>query len=383
MNADLTIDAVVYITILSVILVSFGLVCWLKGKYWLAVLCPLPGAIRLARPESWWAKQFYANFPDKMDKATVRYAGRRASNKWLAIAYFILISAIGILMDTTWFQEITGQVESSATEAGAPSTDEGIAAPEQEEQAPEATDVPDQEQTPEATPEPAYPKALPVALTPRALPGENTSDYLARNDLAGPPGKNNIEFEPNKPLSAIYPFQQPVPGDKDYDEDYEAIISRRGGRVQDCGTEIRMFRRGVFVGYELILDSDVTLPTFSQPAPAPVEEAPAVDTPRPAPSGANVGPVATPTPANAFLPAKSSSPNASKVSGWSTDHLMKRRAELVQRFKDDSFGIYVGVMRWVSHALDKGKAKEEFLAISNELNRRGIRVSTEIPKEGD
>jgi hypothetical protein len=102
-----------------------------------------------------------------------------------------------------------------------------------------------------------------------------------------------------------------------------------------------------------------------------------------APSGANVGPVATPTPANAFLPAKSSTPNASKVSGWSTDHLMKRRTELVQRFKDDSFGIYFGVMRWVSHAIDKGKAKKEFLAISNELNRRGIRVSTEIPKKED
>jgi len=110
---------------------------------------------------------------------------------------------------------------------------------------------------------------------------------------------------------------------------------------------------------------------------------PAVPEQEPAPSGANVGPVATPTPANAFLPAKSSTPNASKVSGWSTDHLMKRRAELVQRFKDDSFGIYIGVMRWVSHAIDKGKAKKEFLAISNELNRRGIRVSTEIPKKED
>jgi hypothetical protein len=73
----------------------------------------------------------------------------------------------------------------------------------------------------------------------------------------------------------------------------------------------------------------------------------------------------------------------SKVSSWSTDHLMKRRAELVQRFKDNSFGIYFGPMRWVSHAIDEKKSRDEFLAISKELNRRGVRGSTEIPKEGD
>jgi biopolymer transport protein ExbD/regulator of sirC expression with transglutaminase-like and TPR domain len=126
MSDDLAIDAVVYITILSVIALGFGLVAWLKRKYWLAVLFPWVGAIRLARPESWWARQFYANFPEKMDKATVRYAGRRASDKWLAIACFILASAIGILMDTTWFQEITGQVESPATATSEPAQTKGM-----------------------------------------------------------------------------------------------------------------------------------------------------------------------------------------------------------------------------------------------------------------
>src|SRR5436190_12336216 len=103
MNDDLTVDMIIYVTIFSVILLSFGLICWLKGKYWLAVLFPLVSVFRLARPESWWAKQFYANLPEKMNRATLRYAGRSVSNKWLALACFILILALQFLLDTTWF----------------------------------------------------------------------------------------------------------------------------------------------------------------------------------------------------------------------------------------------------------------------------------------
>ena len=90
--------------------------------------------------------------------------------------------------------------------------------------------------------------------------------------------------------------------------------------------------------------------TTSSPANPSFPTATAIPTATPF-SSANLLAPAAPTPnwrAGKHLPSKGKT---------------KRRAELVQRFKDDSFGIYVGVMRWVSHAIDKGKAKEEFLAI--------------------
>ena len=62
----------VALTVLSVI------VCGLKGKYRLALLSvflpivPEAGAIRLARPDSWWAKRFYS--PAKLQRAAERAA---------------------------------------------------------------------------------------------------------------------------------------------------------------------------------------------------------------------------------------------------------------------------------------------------------------------
>jgi hypothetical protein len=358
---------IIYLTIFSVILLSFGLICWLKGKYWSAALCPLPGAVRLARPESWWARQFYANFPEKMNRATVRYAGRKASNKWLALSTFILLSTASILYD-----------------ALAPYTNEAVTAPKQEEQAQEATDVPEQEQTPEATPEPTYPKTISVYRSSQTQP-DNRPVYVV---IAIAPESKDLDIRSDHSAKSTV-IEKLRLGDQVFLED---------GRIRNDDPPYPITWQKVttmngatgWIDFDYLAPSDTNPPTPSGANVEPIATPtlanaflPAKDTNPPTPSGANVEPVATPTPANAFLPAKSSSPNASKVSGWSTDHLMKRRAELVQRFKDDSFGIYFGVMRWVSHAIDKGKAKEEFRAIGNELNRRGIRVSTEIPKKED
>jgi hypothetical protein len=72
-----------------------------------------------------------------------------------------------------------------------------------------------------------------------------------------------------------------------------------------------------------------------------------------------------------------------KVQSWTTAHLVERYDRLTQRFKENSFGIYWGPMRWVSHAIDEKKSRDEFFAVSKELNRRGMNVSTQIPKRED
>ena len=72
-----------------------------------------------------------------------------------------------------------------------------------------------------------------------------------------------------------------------------------------------------------------------------------------------------------------------KVHSWTTVHLFERYDRLTQRFKEDSFGIYWGPMRWVSHAIDEKKSRDEFFAVSKELNRRGQKVSTQIPQRED
>jgi hypothetical protein len=72
-----------------------------------------------------------------------------------------------------------------------------------------------------------------------------------------------------------------------------------------------------------------------------------------------------------------------KVHSWTTVHLSERYDRLTQRFKENSFGIYWGPMRWVSHAIDEKKSRDEFFAVSKELNRRGQKVSTQIPQRED
>ena len=83
----------------------------------------------------------------------------------------------------------------------------------------------------------------------------------------------------------------------------------------------------------------------------------------------------------AATPAINADTQQSKVQSWTSAHLTERYNRLTQRFKENSFGIYVGPMRWISHAIDEKKSRDEFFAVSKELNRRGIHVSTQIPKE--
>jgi hypothetical protein len=69
-------DAIVLIVILLIVI---GLVAInvLKGKPWLAALglvvhiCWYVGAIRLAKPDSWWARRYYDE--DKLHRSQVRF----------------------------------------------------------------------------------------------------------------------------------------------------------------------------------------------------------------------------------------------------------------------------------------------------------------------
>ena len=73
-----------------------------------------------------------------------------------------------------------------------------------------------------------------------------------------------------------------------------------------------------------------------------------------------------------------------KVLSWTTVHLFERYNRLTERFKEDSFGNLLVLMRWVSHAINmKNKSRDEFFAVSKELNRRGQKVSTQIPQRED
>ena len=85
----------------------------------------------------------------------------------------------------------------------------------------------------------------------------------------------------------------------------------------------------------------------------------------------------------AFTPAINAETEVPKVRNWTIVHLFERYNRLTERFKEDSFGIYWGPMRWVSHAIDEKKSRDEFFAVSKELNRRGQKVSTQIPQRED
>jgi hypothetical protein len=57
----------------------------------------------------------------------------------------------------------------------------------------------------------------------------------------------------------------------------------------------------------------------------------------------------------------------------STNELLDRRAEINRKIKEDDFGVYIGVTRWISHASEKKSALEERAAIDAELERRHVK----------
>jgi hypothetical protein len=100
-----------------------------------------------------------------------------------------------------------------------------------------------------------------------SLPGENTWQWLKRQGFcdigpcegggfaflnwtdAQPPVYDNVEVEPDAPLVASRPFAEPKPGDLFFDERAEQEIkTRMRNGVHDIDT-MRVFRRGVFIGY--------------------------------------------------------------------------------------------------------------------------------------
>jgi hypothetical protein len=54
----------------------------------------------------------------------------------------------------------------------------------------------------------------------------------------------------------------------------------------------------------------------------------------------------------------------------STAALTTRKVELQQKARDDAYGIYFGPTRWVSHALDEKKSRDELRSIDAELAQR-------------
>jgi hypothetical protein len=54
----------------------------------------------------------------------------------------------------------------------------------------------------------------------------------------------------------------------------------------------------------------------------------------------------------------------------STAALTGRKAELQEKECDDAYGIYWGPMRWISHAIDEKKSREELHSINAELEQR-------------
>ena len=57
----------------------------------------------------------------------------------------------------------------------------------------------------------------------------------------------------------------------------------------------------------------------------------------------------------------------------STAALTTRKVELQQKERDDAYGIYFGPTRWISHALDEKKSRDELRSIDAELEHRHMR----------
>lgn len=54
----------------------------------------------------------------------------------------------------------------------------------------------------------------------------------------------------------------------------------------------------------------------------------------------------------------------------STATLTTRKEELQEKERDDAYGIYFGPTRWISHALDEKKSRDELRSIDAELAQR-------------
>ena len=54
----------------------------------------------------------------------------------------------------------------------------------------------------------------------------------------------------------------------------------------------------------------------------------------------------------------------------STAALTARKAELQEKERD-AYGIYFGPTRWISHAIDEKKSRDELRSIDTELAQRG------------
>jgi|GEM_PF-3016104 len=82
-------------------------------------------------------------------------------------------------------------------------------------------------------------------LTP-PLAGENFMQYAHRLHLPGVPGDYAMEIEPNLPLIAPDPFQNPTSNTPGFDPEKDKKLGKNG--------YVRVFRRGVFVGYRTYAD---------------------------------------------------------------------------------------------------------------------------------
>src|SRR5262249_15523372 len=76
-----------------------------------------------------------------------------------------------------------------------------------------------------------------------------------------------------------------------------------------------------------------------------------------------------------------SSPDVHSVS---TQQLLDRRAEIDRKLREDDFGVYIGITRWISHASEKKSVLKEKGAIDTELARRHVtpRSNTASSAEG-
>jgi hypothetical protein len=54
----------------------------------------------------------------------------------------------------------------------------------------------------------------------------------------------------------------------------------------------------------------------------------------------------------------------------STAALTARKAELQEKEHDDAYGIFYGPTRWISHAIDEKKSRDELRSIDAELAQR-------------
>jgi len=54
----------------------------------------------------------------------------------------------------------------------------------------------------------------------------------------------------------------------------------------------------------------------------------------------------------------------------STAALTQRKAYLLERERVDDYGIFYGPTRWISHALDEKKSRDELRSVDAELARR-------------